>query len=217
MNRLILSEYNGMQISFTGDGWFNATDVATRFGKNTYEWLRLPATVDYLHALNRKYGKIPYLKSKRGHQGGTWLHPKLAVRFAQWLDVDFAVWCDMQIDAIIRGTRPEFDQARIRHEAASSYKVMQQILQFSRLDEGKPTAPHHYSNESRLINSLVAGQYASLHRDILTMAELELIAKLEERNSVFLAKGLPYAERKKRLSQYANQIKAQQQSLLAAK
>lgn len=34
--------------------------------------------------------------------GGTWLHPKLAVRFAQWLDMDFAVWCDEQIDNIIR-------------------------------------------------------------------------------------------------------------------
>ncbi len=25
------------------------------------------------------------------------MHPKLAIRFAQWLDVDFAVWCDEQI------------------------------------------------------------------------------------------------------------------------
>jgi hypothetical protein len=36
------------------------------------------------------------------------MHPKLAVRFAQWLNVDFAVWCDEQIDAIIRnGIRAE--------------------------------------------------------------------------------------------------------------
>ena len=40
--------------------------------------------------------------------GGTWLHPKLAVPFARWLNVDFAVWCDMQIDALIRnGIRAE--------------------------------------------------------------------------------------------------------------
>lgn len=40
--------------------------------------------------------------------GGTWMHPKLAVPFARWLNVDFAVWCDGQIDAIIRnGIRAE--------------------------------------------------------------------------------------------------------------
>jgi len=35
--------------------------------------------------------------------GGTWLHPKLAVAFARWLDVHFGVWCDEQIDTILRG------------------------------------------------------------------------------------------------------------------
>lgn len=40
--------------------------------------------------------------------GGTWMHPKLAVPFARWLNVDFAIWCDLQIDSIIRnGIRAE--------------------------------------------------------------------------------------------------------------
>lgn len=38
---------------------------------------------------------------KSGIGQGTWLHPKLAVSFSQWLDTDFAVWCDEQIDAIL--------------------------------------------------------------------------------------------------------------------
>lgn len=33
--------------------------------------------------------------------GGTWLHPKLAVVFARWLDIRFAVWCDLHIDALL--------------------------------------------------------------------------------------------------------------------
>lgn len=41
--------------------------------------------------------------TKNGRGGGTWLHPKLGVRFAQWLEIKFAVWCDMQIDALLRG------------------------------------------------------------------------------------------------------------------
>ena len=51
------------------------------------------------------------LKAVRGH--GTWAHPKLAVFFARWLDVRFAVWCDVMIEDILKGkaevviTKPE--------------------------------------------------------------------------------------------------------------
>lgn len=47
-------------------------------------------------------------------QAGTWLHPKLAVAFARWLDDDFAVWCDLHIDALLRGElneKQQFDRA----------------------------------------------------------------------------------------------------------
>lgn len=49
--------------------------------------------------------KTGFVRTKSGspeNGGGTWLHPKLAVRFAQWLDIDFAIWCDEQIDNLIR-------------------------------------------------------------------------------------------------------------------
>lgn len=55
--------------------------------------------------------------TKRGstaNGGGTWLHPKLAVAFARWLNIEFAVWCDLHIDALLRGEldeKQQFDQA----------------------------------------------------------------------------------------------------------
>lgn len=106
MHELIKADYQGAAITFQDDGWFCATTAAERYRKNVHEWARLPETRRYLAALERKYGKIPYLKTKRGspdNGGGTWLHPKLAVKFARWLDVDFEVWCDEQIDRILRG------------------------------------------------------------------------------------------------------------------
>lgn len=42
-------------------------------------------------------------EATKGHGGGTWAHPKLAVFFARWLDVRFAVWCDLMVDEILRG------------------------------------------------------------------------------------------------------------------
>lgn len=52
--------------------------------------------------------------TKPGRGGGTWLHPKLAVGFARWLNVKFAVWCDLHIDALLRGElneKQQFDRA----------------------------------------------------------------------------------------------------------
>lgn len=50
-----------------------------------------------------KCEEIPPLNSQRQgpHRRFTWLHPKLAVSFAHWLDVDFAVWCDLHSDALM--------------------------------------------------------------------------------------------------------------------
>lgn len=210
-SNLIKADFNGNSVSFAGDGWFNATQAATVFGKTPNEWLRLPATVDYLKALNRKYGKIPYYKTKRGQGGGTWLHPKLAVRFSQWLDIDFAIWCDEQIDAILRG---KLDQKKLRHESASGYKVMAAILLLDRQERGKDTKTHHYTNEARLINWAVTGKFQSLDRDSLTAKELDVLAKLQEKNSVLIGRGVDYDTRKKIIEQYA--IDLRDHSLLAA-
>lgn len=106
VTRILTADYNGVPVAFMGDGWFNATVAAAKFGKHPYEWLRLPETNRHIQALENRYGKIPLLNVERGGRGkggATWMHPKLAVPFARWLDADFAVWCDEQIDHILRG------------------------------------------------------------------------------------------------------------------
>lgn len=104
MNALVTLQYEGSPFVFRDDGWFNATLAAKRHGKRPVEWLVSEDANSYMDALVAilKCEKSSLLQTRRGHHGGTWLHPKLAVRFAQWLDAKFAVWCDLQIDAIIR-------------------------------------------------------------------------------------------------------------------
>ncbi len=70
--------------------------------------------------------------TKAGRGGGTWLHPKLAVAFARWLDLKFAVWCDLHIDALLHGElneRQQFERAckaldDARHVASLSGKEL---------------------------------------------------------------------------------------------
>lgn len=202
-NDLITLDYEGQEITLQEDGWFNATKAAEPYSKNPNDWLRLPTTQEYLKAFERKYGKIPYLKTQRGNNGGTWLHPKLAVRFAHWLDMDFALWCDEQIDGLIRGTHKHFDWKRVRHEASSSFKVMNAVLQLVRQKDDKPTEFFHYANEAKLVNWAITGEFKSIDRNMLSTCELDLLAKLEERNAVLLGCGLKRDERKVALVKFA--------------
>lgn len=94
---LITREYNGNVFHFREDGYFNMTKAAKAFGKEVKEFLRLPATVEYVAALE-KVGISHVYEARQGRNGGTWGHPKLAVFYARWLDVKFAVFCDMVID-----------------------------------------------------------------------------------------------------------------------
>lgn len=110
--QLVSLQYNDqISVDFTNDVWFNATAVAKNFGKLPNEWLRLESTQDYIQKLTNfllrenpaiKNDEFSLLKTQRGrHNSGTWFHPKLAVAFARWLDTDFAIWCDMQIEKLL--------------------------------------------------------------------------------------------------------------------
>lgn len=97
--------FNGLPIVFREDGYINMTKAAKHFKKRPSEFLRLPGSIEYLDALTEflNVEKSHIWLSKKGRGGGTILHPKAAVLFARWLDVRFAVWCDLMIDNILKG------------------------------------------------------------------------------------------------------------------
>jgi hypothetical protein len=210
----------GQEINFTEDGWFNATEVAAKFGKRPVDWLNLPSTKEYLAALmeDGQSEKISlWVKTSRGgNNPGTWMHPKLGVPFSRWLDLRFSVWCDKQIDNLIRNKHPHFDHVRLRHEAAATFKVMQAMLQYSRQESGKLTQSYHYINEALLVNWALSGERKSLDRDSMTSGDLHVLAKLEERNAVLIGRGVQYQDRKKMLEQFALDLRTEQTLRLAA-
>ena len=104
MTALMKFDFNGEGHSFDGHGWFNATEAAKRFGRRVDHWLKTEDTKEYMAALVEMTNtpEKGYLKTRRGNNGGTWLHPDLAVPFARGLDKRFGVWCDQRIKEIIR-------------------------------------------------------------------------------------------------------------------
>jgi hypothetical protein len=183
--------------SFNEAGWFNATSAAAKFDKRPNDWLALDSTKEYIAVLCDilKCEESSLYTTRRGGNtrktgnGGTWMHPKLGVAFARWLDVRFAVWCDTQIETIIHGDANAQDWTRLRHEAASSYKVMSDVLLERRTEDGKETKPYHYANEAKLVNWAMTGEFRPVDRSALSGPDLDLLAKLEARNAVLIAKG----------------------------
>ena len=215
--RIVPLDYEGQAVRFNGDGWINATEAATRFGKEPHEWLRLPDTERYLDGLKRRYGEIPYVKTSRARAdrgGGTWLHPKLAVKFARWLSVDFEIWCDEQVDALLRGDSKPW--ANARREAAIGHKAVCDAIALNCEALGKTPKPHHFINEARLINQVVTGSFAGRDRDQLNTAELELVTLAELRDTALICGGMAYADRKANLLAYVAKLQGKHQRRIAA-
>lgn len=112
MTTAIIASYNdAISVSFRSDAWFNATQVASNFGKKPDNWLRTDDTKEYIKAISQicDFDEKQLVSIKRGNPdngGGTWMHPKLGIPFARWLDAKFGVWCDLQIEKILHGRTP---------------------------------------------------------------------------------------------------------------
>lgn len=203
MSRIVKCLYQNVEVSFTEDGWIDATAIADAFGKRPGDWLKLPGTEEYILALMDELKireKISLIRTRR--KSGTWLHTDLAVPFARWLDVRFAIWCDQQIKALLKGSHPHYDWKRLRHEASSSFKVMNAVLQLQRQMQGKESKVHHFTNEARLVNWALKGEFKSVNREGLSNDELDLLAKLEERNAVLIGLGFGYDDRKTAMKRF---------------
>ena len=109
MNELIVKEYLGNGIEFKvvdGEVYANATSMCKSFNKTPKDWLRTAQTQRYISALEQK-ANMPneMVSSIRGGditEQGTWIHEKLVLRLASWLDVAFELWIDEQISTLLR-------------------------------------------------------------------------------------------------------------------
>lgn len=218
VNHVITSQYQGLTVNFTDEGWFNATAAANHFGRRVDKYLGNDETREYVAVLMEMSNtpkKGDLIRTRRGSAGGTWLHPDLAVHFARWLDLRFAVWCDRQIREILSRANPHVEWTRLRHEAAATYKVMGAILQYTRAAAGKACKSFHYMNEAKLVNWALVGRHAGLDRDSLSTGELDLLAKLEEYNSVLIATGMDYQDRKVELQKFGARLRTTHPALAA--
>ena len=84
----------------------------------------------------------------------------------------------------------------IRDETKVGFKWMSDTLKETRESVGKATMPHHFQNEARMINAVLAGKHGKLDRNTLSASDLVLMAELQRLNAVLIGQNMPYKDRK---------------------
>lgn len=90
------------------DGYINATAMCQACGKQLAHYLENQTTKAFLEALSENIG-IPILnlaEIKRGRNGGTWVHPQVAINLGQWCSPQFAVLVSKWIYEWMRENKP---------------------------------------------------------------------------------------------------------------
>ncbi|HEZ1373397.1 TPA: KilA-N domain-containing protein [Neisseria meningitidis] len=115
MTQVQTFNFGNIAVSFREDGYLNATQIAAHFGKLPKDYLKTEQTQQYISALAESLSERTKILTdenqlvivKKGNSKNftqdTWLHPKLAIHFARWLNPKFAVWCDEQIEILLNG------------------------------------------------------------------------------------------------------------------
>ena len=89
-----------------------------------------------------------------------------------------------------------------RKKVSTGYLMMCDTVQEVRADDGKATGAHHYANEAKLVNWVLFGRFEAINRNDMTQADLTLMDAVEAKNTIWIARGRTYAERKAALPAY---------------
>lgn len=146
MNNLpVLSEYfEGQPIEIRGDGYWDATLMCQKYGKNVNDFFRLKSTKAYLEELADDT-HIPVTLLVQQVRGGiaqfqgTWVHPQVALKLAAWLSPRFEVW-------VFKVIKKLFEQGKVELEEEIS--VLNEMLEKSLYDrdELRRDLPWHRQN-----------------------------------------------------------------------
>lgn len=112
-----IKNWNDRAIRIRSDRYVSLTDMAQASGKQFADWNKLKSTKSYLTTL-ASVMKICITDLVQVIQGGdpqnqgTWGHPKVAIRFAQWCSEEFAVQVDIWTDELMTTGKVEIAPAQ---------------------------------------------------------------------------------------------------------
>lgn len=172
----------------TSDGMFNATYLLKQWnehnglsrGKEVNDFLKIDKTKEFILEVeareNLNTNKI--VLSKKGKNGGTWLHPLVFIDFAMWLNTSF------KYDVL----QFVFDELiKYRHDAGDNYKLLSKSVSKIVNEQFLPVA---IQNIAKAINHIVFNKHVAGIRNTEASEEsLRELSSLELKISELIEDG----------------------------
>lgn len=210
-NQLMKRDFDGMIVEQrTKDSFLSATDLLAIYNlksktkKRIVDFAENKNTKDFLEALlnevNSNVPNSPHLATdliitKKGNNGGTYMHPYLFVKFAMWLSPEFEV-------KVIKWVYDNL--IVVRNEAGNHYVEMCDAIKdrYLQWSKGEKPEPLIFIKEANFLKTLAFG-YKEKDRNEATEKELRLLDTLQLANIRLIKEGVGKDERHRRLRDFA--------------
>lgn len=185
------------------NSFFNANDLLELYnaknkeGKRIQNYFDNEATKRYMSALiqtedlnhsNQSELENTIMITKRGKNGGTWMHPYLFIDFAMWLSPEFKV-------KVVRWVYDNLIKLRIK--AGDDFKEVNDAL----FDLKPNSPPFIYSNEASMINKLVYGTTDKGQRNNGDEKKIAMVVALQKADIQLIKEGKDYYDRYEKLKE----------------
>jgi hypothetical protein len=215
--------YTGELLQRTQDGYFNANSLieiynsSTKSNKKLNDYMMNKNTTEFISKVEEKemlclsqkdnnanqhyLENLDYqaIKSTRGKNGGTWVHPLIVIDLAMWLSVDFKY-------EILKFVNDNLILFRI--EAGDNYKDMCKALtDYYIRNKDKEPSRFAFQHEIEFINKLVFGVYEGVDRNNKKEWELKLLDELQILNTNYLTLDFDKEKRREELFKHTMNFK----------
>lgn len=124
----------------------------------------------------------------------------------------YFIQCEEELQRSVPEIAARYRQhLKARINAAGRFTAMCEALELARMEQGKATQRHHYTNESNMLSRIVLGgltakQWAQTNgvdgepRDSMNAEQLEHLAYLESTNITLIDMGMEFEQRKAELN-----------------
>jgi hypothetical protein len=144
------------------DDFINATNWAKVFGKDWYDYKVSSDCQKIIVSLTKKYKprNSGFIESSRGKGSETWVHPAIAVGFAEWLDPDFGLLVKETFIRVINNDSDLAAEMIINdHNIQRSERAKKRILVSDTNKEIATVAIKHKINPGKVHNDRYLGCY----------------------------------------------------------
>lgn len=137
----------------------------------------------------------------------------------------YFIQCEEELQRSVPEIAARYRQhLKARINAAGRFTAMCEALELARMEQGKTTQRHHYTNESNMLSRIVLGgltakQWAQANgvegepRDSMNAKQLEHFAYLENSNITLIDMGMEFEQRKAELNRLSQRWMAKHQEV----